>query len=156
MQLLMINVFVAFSFWKSWFFNFLTSSMCVSNYIICLYDVYIICMPSLLFLPNLNLSVAILRLSITCSKDSSSSLRNLRFLSVYSFPISTYRRFIAHSKIRTQFYLIFMFSYVFFLNIQASPLFSLSFLRFSLHTFILLRYYIYSSFLLLYIPASLP
>lgn len=50
-----------------------------------------------------SLSPAIPHLSIACSKDSSSSLRNLHFLSVYSALISTYPRFIGHSKTRSQF-----------------------------------------------------
>lgn len=118
--------------------------MCVSNYIICLYDVYIICMPSLLFLPNLNLYLPPFRifLSRVPKIHLPHYVTYISFLPLYLHILDS----LAILKLALSFnsfscFLMFFLKYSgeSYLFVIVSPIF--------FAYFVLLKYYIYFSFL---------
>lgn len=134
----------------------------ISSYIIYLYDVYIICMPSLLvhfrllFLPNLNLYLPSFRIFLSRVPK----IHHPHYVTYISFlcilPLYLHiLDLLPILKLALSFnsfscFLTFLLKYSgeSSLFIIVSPIF--------FAYFVLLKYYIYFSFLLLYIPASLP
>lgn len=111
--------------------------MCVSNYIICLYDVYTICMPSLLFLSNLNLYLPPFRIFLSRVPK----IHLPHYVTYISFlcilPLYLH---ILHSLAILKLALSFdSFSCFFTFFLKYSGESSLLFLRFSLHTLSILN-----------------